>query len=156
MNKPRRCRGCPFYNRGKGFVTGDGPIRTAKVWIIGQDPGQQEIDNKKPFVEYAPSGRYVGSGLRLAGCRRDAVYVTNARKCLPPKGASEKELAEALAHCRTYLDKEMEYGSPNVILCLGAAAAASVTGRTALIKKWQGAVFRAEELGDELPTEQAN
>ena len=145
-----RCEGCPFARRAQGFVPGEGPIKTAKVWIVGQDPGEHEFDEGRPFVEWAPSGKYLSGVLKLAGVRRSDIYITNVRKCWPPwqEKPSTKELDEALLHCAKYLDEEMAQGSPNVIITLGADAAKRLTGRDQLIKKWQGSVFKSEELGD--------
>lgn len=89
------------------------------------------------------------AALKLAGTKRENVYLTNARKCLPPKDATAKESEEALAHCAQYLDAEMADITPNVILTLGAPALLRVTGRRELLKKWAGTVFKSTEVGEQ-------
>ena len=150
-----RCAGCPMAEVAQGFVKGEGPIGSARVWVVGQGPGWNEMVEGRPFMQYAPSGRYLDGALKLAGVRREDVYITNARKCLPPlwRKLMPDEDNESMACCAKYLDEEMAQGKPNVILTLGAPAFQRLTGRKELIKKFQGSVFRAEELGDErLPT----
>lgn len=142
------CAMCPFATRGQGFVGGEGPIATATIWLVGQDPGEHEFHEGRPFVEWAASGKYVNAALKLAGVRREGVYVTNVRKCWPPDGASPKDMETALGYCAKYLDEEMAKGKPNVIIAIGADAMKRLTGRGELIKKWQGSTWKAEELGD--------
>jgi len=127
-------------------VWGEGPL-TAKLWVVGQDPGENEVIQGRPFVPTAPAGRMLNGALKLACVKREEVYITNVRKCLPPKNASAEDLELALLHCAPYLDSELLEGNPNCILSLGAPALLRLTGRKELVKKWQGSLFKADECG---------
>jgi DNA polymerase len=81
--------------------------------------------------------------LAEVGIDRSRVYVTNAVKhfkwaaarqaAAPP----EAELAEMTA-CRPWLDAELGWCSPRVLVCLGATAAQALLGRAFRVTKQRG------------------
>src|SRR4051812_41271920 len=73
----QRCRGCELYKPATQAVFGEGP-RRAKVILVGEQPGDQEDKQGKPFV--GPAGRMLDKALVDAGVDRSEVYVTNAVK----------------------------------------------------------------------------
>lgn len=118
MEKPVSCVGCPLYSCGKGYVPGDGP-KTARMLVIGEAPGGEEIKVDRPFV--GPSGEMLNNGL---GGGRPLVRVENIRRCLPPEGESEATRRASIAHCtRVHLVPELEK-LPEVrsVLLVGADA----------------------------------
>ncbi|PRC53949.1 uracil-DNA glycosylase, partial [Mycobacterium sp. ITM-2017-0098] len=58
-------------------VFGEGPA-TARLILIGEQPGDQEDVAGEPFV--GPAGKVLDKALAQAGVQRAAVYVTNAVK----------------------------------------------------------------------------
>src|SRR3990167_1563332 len=101
MNKPASCAGCPLYGTGHGFVPDE--LRDgATVLIVGQNPGEQEEAEGKPFV--GRTGQSMEKYLRDAGLTRDEVSVANALRCrwrgsndLPP--ITQTITKDALRHC---------------------------------------------------------
>ena len=73
----RECRGCQLYADAKQTVFGEGP-RTARMMLVGEQPGDQEDQAGKPFV--GPAGRILDKALEAAGIGRGELYVTNAVK----------------------------------------------------------------------------
>src|SRR5262249_55409335 len=73
----RRCRGCPLYAHATQTVFGEGR-RSARVVLVGEQPGNEEDVRGKPFV--GPAGALLDDALAVAGIARTDVYVTNVVK----------------------------------------------------------------------------
>ena len=136
----QNCKGCDLYLNATQAVVGDGPV-PARVMIIGEQPGDREDIEGKPFV--GPAGRLLDKALAAAGIDRDDVYVTNAVKHFKhePRGKRrihKKPSAGEVAACRPWLDTEMEMVRPEVIVCLGATAAQAILGREFRLTKARG------------------
>ncbi|MFN6983110.1 MAG: TIGR03915 family putative DNA repair protein, partial [Brevundimonas sp.] len=71
------CRRCPLYRDATQGVCGEGPS-TARLMIVGEQPGDQEDLAGQPFV--GPAGQVLDNALEEAGVDRADVYVTNAVK----------------------------------------------------------------------------
>src|SRR5262245_8940675 len=66
------CRGCELYLRATRTVFGEGPA-TARVVVVGEQPGDAEDTQGRPFV--GPAGRVLDKALAEAGLDRARVYV---------------------------------------------------------------------------------
>jgi uracil-DNA glycosylase len=71
------CPGCDLYRDATQAVLGEGPD-TARVALVGEQPGDLEDKAGRPFV--GPAGRLLNRALADAGIDRDDTYVTNAVK----------------------------------------------------------------------------
>src|SRR3954467_13820375 len=71
------CKGCDLYKYATQTVFGEGPA-DARVVFVGEQPGDQEDKQGKPFV--GPSGMMLDRTLEKVGIDRGDVYVTNAVK----------------------------------------------------------------------------
>src|SRR5690349_12973805 len=71
------CKGCDLYKGGVHGVMGEGP-RDAKVMFVGEQPGDQEDKQGRPFV--GPAGKLFDRALKDAGLDREKTFVTNAVK----------------------------------------------------------------------------
>ena len=134
------CRGCPLYRRATQTVFGAGPA-SARVMLVGEQPGNEEDLRGKPFV--GPAGRELDRALAAAGLDRTSVYVTNAVKHFKwePRGKKrihQKPTAREIAACRVWLDAEIEALKPTAIVCLGATAAQTLLGRSVRVTKVRG------------------
>src|SRR3990167_1633134 len=130
MKKPSGCLGCPLYGTGHGFVPDE--LRDgATVLIVGQNPGEQEEAEGRPFV--GRTGQRMEKYLRDAGLTRDDVSVGNALRCrwrgsndLPP--ITQTITKDALRHCW-----QAHGRIPNgtrLIVAQGDYAAVTLTGQT--------------------------
>src|ERR1700742_2028015 len=71
------CRRCALWEHATQAVPGKGP-RHAPMMIVGEQPGDQEDLQGKPFV--GPAGAMLRSALRQAGFSDGECYLTNAVK----------------------------------------------------------------------------
>jgi DNA polymerase len=134
------CRGCGLWERGTQTVFGEGGAGAA-VMFVGEQPGDQEDQQGRPFV--GPAGRLLDQALEEAGIDRSLAYVTNAVKHFKwePKGKRRihaKPTWTELAACRPWLDAEIEAVAPRVIFCLGAPAAQSLLGKQFRVTRQRG------------------
>lgn len=125
------CQGCPLYKNATQTVFGEGRI-SARVILVGEQPGNDEDLQGKPFV--GPAGRVLNDGLAEAGIERKDAYVTNVVKHFKwePQGKRrlhKKPSSREIAACMPWLDKEIELIEPRVLVCLGATAAQALLGR---------------------------
>jgi uracil-DNA glycosylase len=134
------CKNCDLWRTGTQTVFGGGSSR-AKIMMIGEQPGNQEDIEGKPFV--GPAGRLLDKLLEEAGIDRKTVYVTNAVKHFKwePRGKRrihKKPNAQEIAACRPWLDAEMAVIRPEVIVCLGATAAQAILGKDFRVTQQRG------------------
>jgi DNA polymerase len=136
----RTCRGCALYQHATQTVFGEGR-RTARLFLVGEQPGNDEDLAGKPFV--GPAGRLLDRALEAAGIARDDAYVTNVVKHFKwePKGKRRMHVkpgAREIAACLPWLEREIELLRPKVLVCLGATAAQALFGSAFRVSKLHG------------------
>ena len=137
------CRGCELWANATQTVFGEGR-ESSKLMLVGEQPGDQEDLQGKPFV--GPAGRLLEKALDEAGIDRSRVYVTNAVKHFRwtrrgKRRLHEKPNAGQVRACRPWLEAEIEVVKPQVIVLLGATAAQSVMGPAFRVSKQRGEVL---------------
>jgi uracil-DNA glycosylase len=135
-----RCTRCDLYRNATQTVFGDGPP-SAKVVLVGEQPGDKEDLEGEPFV--GPAGRILDQALERAGIDRSVTYVTNVVKHFKWEPRGKRRLhktpnAAEQAACRVWLDAELDALKPDVIVCLGATAAKSLLGRSFKVTEMRG------------------
>jgi len=140
------CRACPLWKDASCAVFGEGPSR-ASVLIVGEQPGDQEDRAGHPFV--GPAGQLLNRAFAAAGIARSELYVTNAVKHFKwtPRGKRRlhaKPNARETAACRPWLAAEIDSVKPDLIVCLGATAALSVTGTDLRVTEMRGQTVATE------------
>lgn len=141
-DKPGReaCARCPGRHEPCVYPERADPLGPgARLAIVGEGPGKQELVQLKPFV--GASGKMLERGLRTLGLTRSEVHWTNAVLCdVPPA-----HLKEARKACAARLQLELaECGAP-VIVPVGAYGLHSALGPDASrprILEWRGSVTR--------------
>jgi uracil-DNA glycosylase len=136
----KTCKACDLWKLATQTVLGEGMPR-AKIMLVGEQPGNQEDLEGKPFV--GPAGKLLDAALLEAGIDRKKVYVTNAVKHFKwePRGKRrihKKPNAAEIAACRPWLDAEIEALHPKIIVCLGATAAQALLGRNFRVTQHRG------------------
>jgi uracil-DNA glycosylase len=136
----KSCKGCDLYLDATQTVFGDGPGH-ASVMLLGEQPGDIEDQKGEPFV--GPAGRMLDRALEDARISRDEVYVTNAVKHFKwiwrgKRRLHQKPSVRQVVSCRPWLEVEIEVVQPEILVCLGATAAQSVTGKSVAIMKERG------------------
>jgi DNA polymerase len=142
------CRRCPLYRDATQGVCGEGP-KSARLMIVGEQPGDQEDLAGRPFV--GPAGQVLDAALAEAGIDRSNVYVTNAVKHFKHEPRGKRRLhktpnAGEVQACRWWLDAERRLIRPKVVVALGATAGLAVLGRKPAVIKERG---RLIELADD-------
>ena len=138
-----QCRACPLFAPATQTVFGEGPP-TARVMLVGEQPGDNEDLAGRPFV--GPAGQVLDRAMECAGLRRADVYMTNAVKHFKfePRGKrrmhSRPNYGE-IGSCRAWLDAEIEAVKPEIIVCLGGTAAQSFFGAKFRVSRERGKVF---------------
>jgi uracil-DNA glycosylase len=134
------CKNCDLWRNATQTVFGVGTPHS-KIMLVGEQPGDQEDLQGKPFV--GPAGRILDTLLVEAGIDRKKVYVTNAVKHFKwePRGKRrihKKPSAGEIAACRPWLDAEIAALKPKVIVCLGATAAQALLGTAFRVTERRG------------------
>jgi uracil-DNA glycosylase len=139
------CQGCDLYLRATRVVFGAGP-RDAKVMLVGEQPGDREDMEGKPFI--GPAGAILDRALDEAGLTPGDAYVTNAVKHFrwEPRGkrrVHKKPRVSEMKACRPWLEAEIEAVGPAVIVCLGATAAQALLGAAFRLTAHRGEVIES-------------
>lgn len=134
------CRGCELWRGATQAVFGAGG-ESARLMLVGEQPGDQEDRRGVPFV--GPAGRLLDRALSMAGIDRSAIYVTNAVKHFKwqPQGSKrlhQKPSAGEIRACRPWLEAEIERIRPAVLVALGATAAQSLLGTPVRVTRLRG------------------
>jgi uracil-DNA glycosylase len=148
------CTRCPLYKQATQVVPGEGPAR-ARIMMVGEQPGDQEDKQGKPFV--GPAGGMLAKALEDAGIDRDAVFVTNAVKHFKFEQRGKRRLhkrpnAYEIDRCHWWLDFERRLVKPDIVVALGATAVRSISGRPTSINKIRGRVLTLQDGGRMLAT----
>jgi uracil-DNA glycosylase len=139
----RDCRGCELWRDATQTVFGEGP-RRASLMLVGEQPGDREDREGKPFV--GPAGRLLDSALEEAGIDRGLVYTTNAVKHFKWRPRGKRRLhqtprAGEIAACKPWLEGEIEAVRPVAVVALGSTAARALFGSKVRVMRDRGQVL---------------
>jgi uracil-DNA glycosylase family protein len=139
------CHGCPLYENATQTVFGKGEV-SARVVLVGEQPGDQEDRAGEPFV--GPAGRLLDKALAEAGVDRHTAYVTNAVKhfkfTVAERGKRRIHKAPGLREisaCRPWLRAELGLVRPEVVVVLGATAGKALLGGSFRVTKDRGSLL---------------
>ncbi|HEX9417088.1 MAG TPA: UdgX family uracil-DNA binding protein [Gaiellaceae bacterium] len=140
------CRACDLWRSGTQTVFGEG-TRTAEVMFVGEQPGDREDREGRPFV--GPAGRLLDQAMEQAGIDRRKAYVTNVVKHFKWTARGKRRIHakpswSEIAACRPWLDAELDVVKPHVLVCLGATAAQALLGRDFRVTKQRGVPVDSE------------
>jgi uracil-DNA glycosylase family protein len=139
------CHGCPLWKDATQTVFGLGP-RTAKLMLVGEQPGDREDIEGKPFV--GPAGGILSRALDEVGIDADGVYLTNAVKHFKWRPRGKRRLhqtprAGEMEACKPWLEAEIEAVKPRGLLALGATAAKSLFGPSVRVTRDRGQLIES-------------
>ena len=111
----QKCTRCPLYKDATQVVPGEGPAR-ARIMLVGEQPGDQEDKQGKPFV--GPAGGVLVRALEDAKIDRKLVFVTNAVKHFKFEPRGKRRLhkrpnAYEIDRCHWWLDYERSIVRPD-------------------------------------------
>jgi uracil-DNA glycosylase len=151
------CKGCDLYENATQTVFSSGSA-SARVVLIGEQPGDQEDRQGAPFV--GPAGRLLDKALAEAGIDRGDAYVTNAVKHFrfSQSGPGKRRIHQTpdVAHitaCKPWLTAELRIIDPEVIVVLGSTAGKALLGPSFRVTKQRGQLIPRPPLDDESATQ---
>jgi len=112
------CTLCRLCETRTNTVFGEGDPE-AKIFFIGEGPGENEDLHGRPFVGRA--GDLLNKMIAGMGLRREQVFIANIVKCRPP--GNRVPAPDEVATCTPYLVRQLEIIRPRVIVTLGLPAA---------------------------------
>nr|WP_250152113.1 UdgX family uracil-DNA binding protein [Ancylobacter radicis] len=129
-----------FVPGGTNAVLGEGPVGAALA-LVGEQPGDREDIEGRPFV--GPAGQLLMKALAQAGLDRERLYLTNAVKHFKfaPRGKRrlhQTPTAGEVKHYRWWLDAELGFVRPRLVVALGATAALALSGEAVAVTTQRG------------------
>ena len=134
--------GCGLKATAKSLCFYRGAAK-ARVMVIGEAPGRDEDLAGKPFVGKA--GHLLDKMLAAIGLDESNVHITNVVYWRPP-GNRTPTPQETLI-CQPFLERQIELVAPDILLCVGGAAAKQVLDTAEGIMRLRGK-WRAVPSGD--------
>ena len=121
-------------------VLGEGPVGAA-IAFVGEQPGDQEDLQGRPFV--GPAGQLLDRAIAEAGIARARCYVTNAVKHFKFEQRGKKRIhkrptAGEVKHYKWWLEKELGFVEPRVVVALGATAVLALAGKPLSVTRSRG------------------
>ncbi len=141
-----RCRACDLWEHATQPVLGEGP-RRARVVLVGEQPGDREDIEGRPFV--GPAGGVLDRALERARMDRSDVYLTNAVKHFRFRRHGKRRIHQTpdrwhVSACLPWLDAELRLIRPEALVCLGAVAARGLLGPRVRIGRDRGRPMDSE------------
>ena len=130
----------PFVSGGTRAVLGEGPIGAALA-LVGEQPSDEEDMQGRPFV--GPAGRLLMEMMEEAGIARGRSYLTNAVKHFKFEPRGKRRLhktptAGEVSHYRWWLNTELDFVQPRLVVALGATAALALGGKAVSVTQLRG------------------
>jgi uracil-DNA glycosylase len=140
------CRGCHLWRGATQTVFGEG-LKRSRVMLVGEQPGDREDRQGKPFV--GPAGKELDRGLVAARIARDEAYVTNVVKHFKFEERGRRRIHQTpkrfeIDACRPWLDEEMRVVEPEALVLLGATAAKALLGSSFRLTQHRGELLDSE------------
>ena len=140
-----RCIRCTLSASRNQVVFGAGNPN-ATIMLIGQGPSLTDDHTGLPYT--GPAGEYLDTALQQAGLRRDEVWLTNLHKCVATKLNKETNRpemrppkADEVAACEGWLEQELLWVKPSVLVAIGGPAAQTLLGKEFQLSEQRGQWF---------------
>ena len=136
------CTKCSLSRGRTNVVFGRGNPK-AKIFIIGEGPGQQEDEEGLAFVGRA--GKMLNKSCLSVGIdTNEDCYISNIVKCRPPNNRKPK--STEVENCMPWLDSQIELIKPKVIVLAGSTAVQSYLNINQPISKIRGKWITRESI----------
>ncbi len=130
------CVKCSLASGRTQVVWADGNL-DSEILFIGEAPGFHEDQQGKAFVGAA--GQLLDKLLAEIDLDRTKVAIVNVIKCRPP--GNRDPLPEEIDACRPYLEAQLDYMKPRVIVTLGNFATRFILNQQIGITRARGHKF---------------
>lgn len=140
QNEVQSCVRCTELVRNRTrTVFGVGNVDT-ELLFVGEAPGADEDKAGEPFVGAA--GQLLNKIITACKLNREEIYIANVLKCRPP--GNRQPVADEVANCRGYLDRQIKLIQPRFICCLGLVAAQTILNTTTSIGKLRKQIHQVD------------
>lgn len=136
------CTSCELHTTREKSVFGAGNP-SARIMLIGQGPSLP--DNRSGLPYSGPAGDLLDTALTQASLSRDDVWITNLHKCVATKVNSKSQQIEMrppkvgeVKACRPWLDEELFWIKPEVLVAIGGPAAQTLLGNDFQLSESRG------------------
>lgn len=130
----RKCDRCDLSNTRNNVVVAKGNPQ-AKIFIIGEAPGEKEDITGFPFVGRA--GKMLNTVLHSVDIDPlEDCYITNIVKCRPPE--NRRPTKTEVETCLTWLDNQIRFLKPSIVILAGSTAVEGYLGIKDPITKIRG------------------
>ncbi|CAN5661962.1 UdgX family uracil-DNA binding protein [soil metagenome] len=141
------CTACQRCADRQQVVFGSGNPQ-ASLMLVGEAPSATDDDTGKPFS--GPAGRLLDQLFSKVGLHRNDVWITNLTRCFSGRernGRIENRPAAAreIDACATWMDMEIRYVNPSVILAVGAPPAKRLIDRNFRLQEQRGVIFQRSD-----------
>ena len=141
-----RFEGCNLRLTARRLVFSDG-APGARVMFVGEAPGRDEDEAGVPFV--GRSGQLLDRMLHAIGLKRSDVYIANVVPWRPP--GNRTPTPQETEICKPFVMRQIELVAPEVLVFLGGASAAALTGTTLGITRLRGRWLKYSTTTGEIP-----
>lgn len=119
------CTACARSTTRQTVVFGHGN-RDARLMLVGEAPSATDDATGKPFT--GPAGRLLDEILTEIGIGRNDVWITNLTRCFAGRERNNRvenrpATVREIRACSTWMELELQYVNPRVIVAVGAPAA---------------------------------
>lgn len=128
-----RFEGCNLRLTARRLVFADGHPQ-ARLMFVGEAPGREEDETGLPFV--GRSGHLLDRMLAAIGLDRKAAYIANVVPWRPP--GNRTPTPQETEICKPFITRQIELVDPDVLVFLGGASAAALTGAKEGILRLRG------------------
>ena len=133
----------PLEKFSDRLIRGIGPDK-ADILIIGEQPGDQEDREGRPFV--GPAGQLLDRALEQAHIDRQQIFLTNAVKRFKYVQRGKRRIHETpnvgeITYYRWWVEQEIRLVNPKLVVALGATAARCLTGKPVKISRHRGEIL---------------
>jgi uracil-DNA glycosylase family 4 len=122
-SRVENCPGCPYG----GPAVGSRGNLSSSIAIVGEAPGETEIEKGQPFV--GPAGSTLTRAIDEAGLGEADPFITNSIACRPDP---VRPRIQAIDACRGRLMRDLEAHPRTVVVAVGGTALRSVTKQAGL------------------------
>ena len=130
------------------FATGN---PEAEIMFVGEAPGAEEENQKKPFV--GPAGKKLDQIIQAMGLSREKVYISNIVKWRPRIGddrmqgtRNRKPTHDEMAVSVKFIRSEIEVIKPKAIVALGGTAAEGLLDESGSVSGMRGRFFEVDNI----------
>jgi DNA polymerase len=138
----KQCRKCRLCEQRTNTVFGVGD-RNPDILFVGEGPGAEEDKRGEPFVGQA--GKLLDAIFASLGMtRQKGVFIANAVKCRPPE--NRKPFEDEMLTCFPYLEQQIKWLSPKIIIALGATGAQTLLKTDTKIGMLRGKIHHYDHI----------